>query len=271
MRPLPINYDKQSYFMPYANGMYMASMYPSLLMKRQAPDNAAPAPASSLSGRWTKQEKELFEYAYSLYGRQWGSIKSLITTRTVEQIRTHALKYKNKDKQPVALYPDKENSNSEHSRANEEESPTGKINIVEQYSSALDKAYQEVKSNIGAFISFINRNVGFSKVNSMIDMIVESNKRLKMTADQLRPLPPVSLKNLAMLNNDIEKILDWYREIDTCHRDYRKNCKFFYSMCGYEIIDLCSFSFFSLIRRKPKVFKVEKLNGFVPFKKIQKQ
>jgi Myb-like DNA-binding domain len=271
MQPLPINYDKSPCYMPYANGMCLTSMYSSLLMKRPTPDDTPHMPANPLSGRWTKEEKQLFEYAYSIYGRQWGLINKLITTRTIEQIRTHALKYKYKDNQHIYVSQDRDDLSKSSGCESEENAPNDKINIVEQYSSALDRAYQEVKSNIRAFISFIHQNVGFSKVNSMIDMIVEGNKKLKMTADQLRPLPPVSLKNLAMLNNDIEKILDWYSEMDTRHRDYKKNCKFFYSLCGYEIIDLSSFSFFSLIRRKPKVFRVNKLNGFVPFKKVAKQ
>lgn len=44
-------------------------------------------------GRWTKREKKLFEEAYNRYGKEWKLIASIIGSRTVIQIRTHAQKY----------------------------------------------------------------------------------------------------------------------------------------------------------------------------------
>lgn len=44
-------------------------------------------------GRWTSTEKLIFEEAYKQHGKEWKHIASLIKTRTVIQIRTHAQKY----------------------------------------------------------------------------------------------------------------------------------------------------------------------------------
>ncbi|KAF1328250.1 Lhy protein, partial [Globisporangium splendens] len=54
-------------------------------------------PASSATsthiGRWTKKEHELFLEGLKLYGKSWKKISSLVITRTLVQIRTHAQKY----------------------------------------------------------------------------------------------------------------------------------------------------------------------------------
>lgn len=44
-------------------------------------------------GRWTKREHELFLEGLKLYGKSWKKISSLVITRTLVQIRTHAQKY----------------------------------------------------------------------------------------------------------------------------------------------------------------------------------
>lgn len=44
-------------------------------------------------GRWTKEEKMIFFYGISLYGSNWKKIKSLISTRTAIQVRSHAQKF----------------------------------------------------------------------------------------------------------------------------------------------------------------------------------
>lgn len=44
-------------------------------------------------GRWTKEEHDLFLEGISRYGKEWKKIASLISTRTVVQVRTHAQKY----------------------------------------------------------------------------------------------------------------------------------------------------------------------------------
>lgn len=44
-------------------------------------------------GRWTKKEHELFLEGLRLYGKSWKKISSLVNTRTLVQIRTHAQKY----------------------------------------------------------------------------------------------------------------------------------------------------------------------------------
>jgi len=47
----------------------------------------------SNTGRWTKAEHELFLRGLAEFGKDWKQIGSLIKTRTVVQIRTHAEKY----------------------------------------------------------------------------------------------------------------------------------------------------------------------------------
>lgn len=44
-------------------------------------------------GRWTKKEHELFLEGLKLYGKSWKKISSLVVTRTLVQIRTHAQKF----------------------------------------------------------------------------------------------------------------------------------------------------------------------------------
>ena len=44
-------------------------------------------------GRWTKEEKMKFFYGISLYGSNWKKVKTLISTRTAIQVRSHAQKF----------------------------------------------------------------------------------------------------------------------------------------------------------------------------------
>lgn len=54
-------------------------------------------------GRWTEEEHEVFLEGLQMHGKQWKTIATMIGTRTVVQVRTHAQKYfqklerKNKD------------------------------------------------------------------------------------------------------------------------------------------------------------------------------
>lgn len=48
------------------------------------------------SGRWRKEEHELFLKGLEMFGRDWKKIESLVGTRTGPQIRSHAQKYFNK-------------------------------------------------------------------------------------------------------------------------------------------------------------------------------
>ncbi|TYZ60885.1 hypothetical protein PybrP1_001457 [[Pythium] brassicae (nom. inval.)] len=54
---------------------------------------AARGSKSTHIGRWTKKEHELFLEGLKLYGKSWKKISSLVVTRTLVQIRTHAQKY----------------------------------------------------------------------------------------------------------------------------------------------------------------------------------
>ena len=50
-------------------------------------------PENTMTGRWTKDEHEKFLDGIRIYGKEWKKIASMIDTRTVVQIRTHAQKY----------------------------------------------------------------------------------------------------------------------------------------------------------------------------------
>jgi SHAQKYF class myb-like DNA-binding protein len=67
-----------------------AVIYPCV--KQAKPAAAASATATHV-GRWTKKEHELFLEGLKLYGRSWKKISTLVVTRTLVQIRTHAQKY----------------------------------------------------------------------------------------------------------------------------------------------------------------------------------
>jgi len=46
-----------------------------------------------LTGRWTKEEHDLFLQGIQQFDKQWKLIKEMVPTRTIVQIRTHAQKY----------------------------------------------------------------------------------------------------------------------------------------------------------------------------------
>ncbi|CAI5741347.1 unnamed protein product [Peronospora destructor] len=50
-------------------------------------------PSNTQVGRWTKREHELFLEGLQRFGKSWKKISSLVHTRTLVQIRTHAQKY----------------------------------------------------------------------------------------------------------------------------------------------------------------------------------
>lgn len=61
--------------------------------KKRRNRNATPRPAHIATGRWSKKEHEQFIKGLSEYGKEWKKVATLITTRTIVQIRTHAQKY----------------------------------------------------------------------------------------------------------------------------------------------------------------------------------
>jgi len=50
-------------------------------------------PSSEKIGRWTDTEHSVFLEGLEKHGKQWKTIASMIGTRTVVQVRTHAQKY----------------------------------------------------------------------------------------------------------------------------------------------------------------------------------
>ena len=55
-------------------------------------DNSA-CVTSSAGGKWTSEEHRLFVESFKKYGKNWKKLGTIITTRTVLQIRTHTQKY----------------------------------------------------------------------------------------------------------------------------------------------------------------------------------
>ena len=56
-------------------------------------DNNTKTTVGGSTGRWTREEHNLFLKGLEMHGKGWKKIASLIKTRTVVQIRTHAQKY----------------------------------------------------------------------------------------------------------------------------------------------------------------------------------
>ena len=54
-------------------------------------------------GRWTAEEKRIFEEAYEQYGHNWKKIASIIKSRNSTQVRSHAQKYLVKKKKEARL------------------------------------------------------------------------------------------------------------------------------------------------------------------------
>ncbi|EGZ10394.1 hypothetical protein PHYSODRAFT_520940, partial [Phytophthora sojae] len=62
-------------------------------MKTAAVTPRDDVPNGTQVGRWTKREHELFLEGLQRFGKSWKKISSLVHTRTLVQIRTHAQKY----------------------------------------------------------------------------------------------------------------------------------------------------------------------------------
>ncbi|KAL3664990.1 hypothetical protein V7S43_010164 [Phytophthora oleae] len=67
--------------------------FPLSVMRPDAVRTNADTPRSTQVGRWTKREHELFLEGLQRFGKSWKKISSLVHTRTLVQIRTHAQKY----------------------------------------------------------------------------------------------------------------------------------------------------------------------------------
>ena len=74
----------------------------SLMQRGASPFDGAVTPTTSVAdmrngeekvGRWTEEEHEMFLEGLQLHGKQWKTIATMIGTRTVVQVRTHAQKY----------------------------------------------------------------------------------------------------------------------------------------------------------------------------------
>eukprot|EP00977_Amphora_coffeiformis_P017444 scaffold5684_cov169-Amphora_coffeaeformis.AAC.19 len=75
----------------------------SLMQREDSPFEMVSTPTTSVAekhssgeekvGRWTEEEHEVFLEGLKLHGKQWKTIATMIGTRTVVQVRTHAQKY----------------------------------------------------------------------------------------------------------------------------------------------------------------------------------
>ncbi|KAG6966274.1 hypothetical protein JG688_00006844 [Phytophthora aleatoria] len=79
-------------------------------MKRAAKGEIPPG---TQVGRWTKREHELFLEGLQRFGKSWKKISSLVHTRTLVQIRTHAQKYLQKQSR-AAIKNDAKAAESQH-------------------------------------------------------------------------------------------------------------------------------------------------------------
>lgn len=61
--------------------------------RRVQQDHSPPPPKHRSTGRWTQEEHEKFLDGIGIHGKEWKKIASMIDSRTVVQIRTHAQKY----------------------------------------------------------------------------------------------------------------------------------------------------------------------------------
>ncbi|GMF27223.1 unnamed protein product [Phytophthora lilii] len=100
--PSPVSYSLLSTVTPHSSsamtfplsvirpGMKPVEMK-TVMMKTEpaTPDT----PSGTQVGRWTKREHELFLEGLQRFGKSWKKISSLVHTRTLVQIRTHAQKY----------------------------------------------------------------------------------------------------------------------------------------------------------------------------------
>lgn len=84
--------SKVSVTTTYASKRPKKSQGPGKPTKKRRVQNR-PRPENTHTGRWTKEEHAKFLEGIKLYGKEWKKIASMIETRTVVQIRTHAQKY----------------------------------------------------------------------------------------------------------------------------------------------------------------------------------
>ncbi|XP_015251209.1 PREDICTED: histone H2A deubiquitinase MYSM1 [Cyprinodon variegatus] len=60
---------------------------------KKSPTKSSSSASVSISTRWSKQEKELFEKGLAQYGRRWTKIAKLVDTRSVLQVKSYARQY----------------------------------------------------------------------------------------------------------------------------------------------------------------------------------
>lgn len=78
---------------PHQNLGQASTSSSEAVLYSQAPSTTSPPAPTTHVGRWTTKEHELFLEGLKLYGRSWKKISTLVVTRTLVQIRTHAQKY----------------------------------------------------------------------------------------------------------------------------------------------------------------------------------
>ena len=153
----------------------LAKMRPGGVKLCVRPDHRAPTRYGSLSpsnvqvGRWTKREHDMFLEGLERFGRSWKKIASLVHTRTLVQIRTHAQKYLQKQSRagPKAIVNDVGAASSSSSSSftiksqlpltstsTKHRKPTPSLDSAFQFKTAhgLDQLSQEETVTIPAFV-----------------------------------------------------------------------------------------------------------------------
>jgi SHAQKYF class myb-like DNA-binding protein len=80
----------------------------TLARSKNSDGSLSSSKSSEKTGRWTDEEHSVFLQGLEQHGKQWKMIATMIGTRTVVQVRTHAQKYFQKMERknnPVQLSP----------------------------------------------------------------------------------------------------------------------------------------------------------------------
>ncbi len=119
------------------------------------------------TGRWSKEEHDLFLSGLQTHGKDWKSISNIVCTRSHIQIRTHAQKYFLKMKGPA-----------EGKLANESESKKRKI---ESTSMLASKAKQQKKALAKTKLS---KKVQLERGNVSVNVSVNARTEYETKADE---------------------------------------------------------------------------------------
>lgn len=135
------------------------------------------------TGRWTRQEHELFLEALKKYGKEWKKVASMVKTRTVVQTRTHAQKYFQKLSKSSGVDEGAHyglSSNEKASTAEKRGSGSGR----------RTRKSDDVKDNVGQFNLYPkNENLNY-RTESPLNLSFYQDPVLFDPSSHWTPLPP---------------------------------------------------------------------------------